>query len=88
MVGTSLPYHKSKYELAGMNTCGFVMVHVDVYFVAASQKWRRMISSNVMQSSFVAGWGMALPVPMKRFRKCLVMILCYVLKYFGGTKTS
>jgi uncharacterized membrane protein YbaN (DUF454 family) len=64
-----------------------LLVRVDVCFVKASQKWRRKISSNVMQSSFVSSWGRAIPLPTKRFRKPLVMILCNVLKYFGGTKT-
>jgi hypothetical protein len=31
-------YLQSKFELASMNTCGPVVVRVDVYFVTASQK--------------------------------------------------
>jgi hypothetical protein len=34
----SLLYLQSKFEFAGMNTCGFVTVRVDVCFVTASQK--------------------------------------------------
>jgi hypothetical protein len=53
MVATPLHYHQPKFELAGMNTCGPAVVSVDVCFVAASQKWRRIISRNFMQSSSV-----------------------------------
>jgi hypothetical protein len=67
-----------------MNTYGSVVVREDVCFVTALQKWRRRISSDVMQSSFVSSWGRELPIPTKRFRKRLVMILYHVLKYFGG----
>jgi hypothetical protein len=87
MIATSLLYLHSKFELTGMNTCGSAVVRIDVCFDTASQKWRRIISSNIMQSSFVSSWGRALPIPMKRFRKHSVVILYHVLKNFGGTKT-
>jgi ABC-type Fe3+-siderophore transport system permease subunit len=53
MIAIFLLYLKSNCELAGMNLCGSVVVHVDVYFITVSQKWGRIILSNVMQSSFV-----------------------------------
>jgi hypothetical protein len=48
VIGISLLYPQSKFELAGMNIWGSVLVCVDVHFVTASQKWRT-ISSNVMK---------------------------------------
>jgi hypothetical protein len=53
MIATPVLYLQSKFELAGMNTCGSVVVRVDVCFVTESQKWRRIIYSNFMQSSCV-----------------------------------
>jgi hypothetical protein len=86
MIATSLLYLQSKLELDGMNTCGSVVVRVDVCFDTASQKWRRILSSNVMQSCLVSRWGRAISIPTKRFGKRLVIILHYVLKYFGDRK--
>jgi hypothetical protein len=87
MITTSLLYHQSKFELADRNKCGSVVVRVDVCVVTASQKWRKIFSNNVKQSSFVSSWGRALPIHKKRFRKRLVIILYHVLKYFVGIKT-
>jgi hypothetical protein len=48
-------YLQSKFELASINTRGPIRVHVR--FATASERWRRIIWSNVMQSSFVSSSG-------------------------------
>jgi hypothetical protein len=70
MIATSLLYLQSKTELAGMNKCGSVTVPVDVFFATPPQKFGK-ISSNIMQSCFVAHWKRALRIPTNRFRKSL-----------------
>jgi hypothetical protein len=48
-IATSLLYLDSQFELASMNTYGSLVVHVNVGFITASHKWRRIISSNCVQ---------------------------------------
>jgi hypothetical protein len=86
MIATSLLYLQSKFELGEMNTCGPVVVRVDVFCYSVA-KWRRIISSNVMQSSFVSSCRKAIPIPTERFRNCTIINLYHVLKYFGCTNT-
>jgi hypothetical protein len=54
MIATSLLYLQSKFELASLNTCGSVVVRVDICLLTASQKWRIITASNFMQSSIVS----------------------------------
>jgi hypothetical protein len=51
----------------------------------------KMENTNLKQYygiKFGLSYGRALRVPMKRFRKPLVIILCHMLKFFSGTETS
>jgi hypothetical protein len=50
MIATFLLYLQPMFELGGMNTCGSVVVRIDVCFVAAAQKCGIIISNNVTQS--------------------------------------
>jgi hypothetical protein len=81
MIATSPLYLQSKFELANMNTYDSVVVSADVCYVTAPQRWKIIISSDVMQSSFVSSWRRALQIPKKRFRKRLVMMIYHVLKH-------
>jgi hypothetical protein len=44
------------------------------------------MEKNNLEERYAIMFCIKLPVPTKRFRKRLVMILCHVLKYFGGEK--
>jgi hypothetical protein len=75
MIAASLLHIQTKFELARCGSCRCMFCYSVTEMGKKHLEQRYAIS-------FLSGWGTGLPIPTKRLRKCLVMIMYHALKLF------